>query len=473
MVRSSAGGASNNEVKFLIVNPAAQQWRVAHWKSPPLRTRIFRYSMLSSLCVAAAMPPGVQTTILDEETEPVDFDTDADLIGISFMTFMAPRAYEIADEFRRRGKPVILGGYHPSSIPGEALEHADAVCVGEAEPVMARVIDDLRNHSLRGVYENGYADLSGLHIPDRRLIRGGVYAAVDAIQATRGCPHGCTFCSITSFFHQRFRSRPVESVIEELRGLRRRILFLDDNLTSNPEFARELFARMIPLHKHWFSQCSVTIAEDPQLLRLAAASGCKGLFIGFESLDQDNLHDWSKTFTHASDYRRAIAKLHGAGIGVYAGIVLGHDHDTPATFRRTLEFLLENSVDVLQATILTPFPNTPLYREMQEQGRIVDRDWGHYDFRHVVFEPLHMSPQTLQDGHDWLVAKFYSRRAILHRLLGERSYMGASTILKVTTSLNVGYRMRLKVDGTWNRRDSSVEFEACDREAMTPPSAAG
>lgn len=451
MITSRDGAGVDGKIKFLLINPAAKQWRAAEWKSPPLRTRIFRYAMLSSLSVAASMPENVLTRIVDEETEPVDFDTDADLIGISFMTFNAPRAYEIADTFRlQKGKPVILGGYHPSCLPEEAIRHADAVCIGEAEPVMPQLIRDFQNHCVQHFYSNGLADLALLRIPDRGLLRQGLYAAVDAIQATRGCPQACTFCSITSFFHHRFRTRPVESVIEELRSLGKRILFLDDNLTADADYAKDLFAHMIPLRKHWFSQCSVTIADDQELLDLAAASGCKGLFIGFESLEQKNLTAWKKVFTRASDYRRAIDRLHEAGIGVYAGIVLGHDHDTPESFKRTLEFLQESRIDALQATILTPFPNTPLFKDLERQGRIIDWDWAHYDFRHVVFEPLQMSRQMLQAGHDWVLGNFFSAGSVLRRIIGQWSYLELSTIARVTIPLNIGYRMRLKTDGTWD-----------------------
>jgi radical SAM superfamily enzyme YgiQ (UPF0313 family) len=206
------------------------------------------------------------------------------------------------------------------------------------------------------------------------------------------------------------------------------------------------------------------------LLDLAVASGCQGLFIGFESLDQNNLTDWKKTFTRASDYRRAIDKLHAKGMAVYAGIVFGHDHDTSATFRRTLEFLYESRIDALQATILTPFPNTPLFKEMERQGRIITRDWSKYDFRHVVFEPLHMSRQTLQAGHDWTLAHFYSLRSLLRRFTGELSYLDPRMIGKVTVPLNIGYRLRLKTDGTWARHATIPSGNPAAPRNAAPPS---
>lgn len=446
---------SSRSLRFLLVNPAAPQWRVKPGIRPSPVTRIFRFSMLSSLAVAAAMPEGVETRILDEEVEPLDLEERADLVGISFMTFNAPRAYEIADAFRRKGRPVVLGGYHPTFRPEEARQHADAVCVGEAEANVERLVGDFLAGRLRPLYDEGPADLSGLRRPNRTLVPRGRYAWVDAIQATRGCPHGCTFCSISSFFGRRFRTRPVDDVVDELRGLGPRILFLDDNLTVDADYSRELFARMIPLGKRWYSQSSVALADDPGLLELAVKSGCRGVFVGFESVSQDGLTALGKEFARVRDYRRAVERFHDAGVGVQAGIVLGHDADGPGVFRETLDFLVEARLDALQATVLTPFPGTPIFAEMEAAGRIVDRDWSHYDFRHVVFEPKQMSRETLQTGHDWLLARFYSLRAVAGRLLGEISYLGADTILGATVPLNLGYRVRLRKDRTW-RRDGAV-----------------
>jgi radical SAM superfamily enzyme YgiQ (UPF0313 family) len=437
-------------IKFLLINPAAPQWRVPPGTSPPLATRIFRFSMLSSLYVAAAMPRSVETRLLDEEVEPVDFDSDADLVGISSMTFNAPRAYEIADRFRlEKRKTVILGGYHPTFVPHEALAHADAVCMGEAEPNMPYLVEDYLSGRLKRTYSRGPADLGSLRPLNRGLLRHDRYAWADAMQATRGCRHQCTFCSITSFFDHKFRARPIEDVTDELRQLGKRILFMDDNLITQRDYASQLFSRMIPLKRRWYSQCGIAIADDEALLALAVRSGCGGLFIGLESLSQNNLRAWRKSHSRARDYRRAIARLHDAGIAVYAGIVFGYDWDTPEVFAATLEFLLDSRVDALQATILTPFPGTPLFQSMEREGRIVDRDWSHYDFRHVVFEPRGMSPHALQAGHDWVLSNFYSSPQVISRILHQIRYLPLSTILIASAPLNYGYRRRLKTDGTW------------------------
>jgi len=438
-------------LKCLLINPTAPHWRVDNGGPPKPSTRVFRFSMLSSLSVAAAMPSYVETKIIDEDVEPINFDTDADLIGISFMTYNAPRAYEIADKFQNeKKKAVILGGYHPTFLPKEAIQHANAICIGEAEDNVPRMIADFAAGKLKPFYESDPVDLRGLPIPNRNLIKKSAYITPDAIQATRGCPNRCKFCSISSFFKHIFRVRPVDEVIEELKTLSRNILFMDDNIIANTEYARELFLKMTPLRKIWFSQCSVGIADNEELLRLASASGCRGMFIGLESISQNNLAECNKNFNRASEYHRAIEKIHSKGIGVFAGIVFGMDGDTPEVFKKTLNFLYESKVDTLQATILTPFPGTKLFTEMQSQGRIMDKNWSNYDFSHVVFEPRNMTPEMLKKGHDWVLKEFYSRGSVFLRLWRAFGYLSPWIIFKGVAPLNLSYRSRLEADGTFN-----------------------
>ena len=207
-------------LKFLLIKPATPEWRLSDEATSAGRTQMFRFSMLSSLYVAAAMPPNVETRILDEEVEPINYNQDADLVGLSFMTCSAPRAYQIAARFRKeKHTPVIAGGYHPTFLPEEALQHVDAVCIGEAETVAPRIIEDFLAGSLKPIYRAKPAPLDGLPVPDRSLIRKGAYALVDTVQATRGCPHSCSFCSISAFYQHSFRVRPVDEVIEELKAL--------------------------------------------------------------------------------------------------------------------------------------------------------------------------------------------------------------------------------------------------------------
>jgi radical SAM superfamily enzyme YgiQ (UPF0313 family) len=438
-------------MRFLLINPSSSLWR-ARRPGRPRGRRVFRFSMLPSLQVAAVMPAGVETRIVDEDIEPVDFDADVDLVGISFMTFNAPRAYEIADRFRQeRGIPVIAGGYHPTFLPEEAIRHVDAVCVGEAERNLPRMMADFATGRMEQMYRSEPIDLARLPVPDRSLLRARAYVTPDVLQATRGCPYRCKFCSVAAFHGFRIRTRPVEEVIAELETLGRSVVFMDDNIIGDREYALALFEAMIPLGKRWFSQCGIGIAADHELLTLAVRSGCRGLFIGFESVAQENLNAWQKRTNRAADYTRLVMTLHQAGIGVYAGFVFGSDWDSPAIFPATLEFLLNANVDALQATRLTPFPGTALFDEMERAGRIVDRDWSHYNFAHVVFAPLHMSPETLDRGTAWVLRHFYARRRVARRWWRQLRYLSTTAFTHVSVPLNLAYRHRLSQDGTFAR----------------------
>lgn len=405
--------------------------------------------MLPSLYVAASMPAYVNTRIIDEDIEPVNFDTDADLIGVSFMTYNAPRAYEIADQFRAQGKSVIFGGYHPTFMPDEAIQHADSICLGEAELNIPRMIDDYQANRLERFYKSELVNLDTLPILNRSLINKKAYFISNVLQATRGCHHRCTFCSVAPFHQYKIRNRPIGKVLEELKSMGRYILFMDDNLTLDREYAKELFTQMIPLKKRWFSQCGVGITEDDELLHLLGKSGCRGLFIGFESLSQKSLGAWKKHCNRKRDYLEVVRKLHKKGIAICAAFVFGCDEDDRDVFATTLDFLLEANVETIQSTRLTPFPGTPLFEQMKSEGRIIDKDWSHYDFFHVVYQPLYMDPETLNLGTAWLQKEFYSYKNISRRIRKAIAYLSPDTILRVVLPVNLGYRYKLSSYGAF------------------------
>ncbi|MEN8118578.1 MAG: radical SAM protein, partial [Bacteroidota bacterium] len=440
---------SSENLKFDLINPTSPLWRVKA-NQRPRNSSVFRFSMLPSLYVAASMPPNVEPRIIDEDVEPVDFNTDADLIGLSFMTYNAPRAYEIADRFRALGKPVIFGGYHPTFMPDEAIQHADSICLGESEINIPIMIDDFMNGGLQQFYKSELVDLEKLPTLNRNLLRHNAYVTTNAMQATRGCVYKCEFCSVAAFNRYKIRTRPIGQVIEELKGLGRHVLFMDDNIGLNREYARELFTAMIPLKKRWFSQCGIKIAEDEEMLRLAYESGCRGLFIGFESLSQDSLIAWKKHCNRRTDYLSAAKAIHKAGIGIFAGFVFGGDNDSPDVFATTLDFLMEANIEVLQSTRLTPFPGTPLFDKMDKEGRIVTKDWSHYDFFHVVHKPMKMDAQTLHHGLAWLQHRFYGYKSIMQRVRKAYSYLDAGSVTKVMLPLNLGYRIKLSAYGAFN-----------------------
>jgi radical SAM superfamily enzyme YgiQ (UPF0313 family) len=238
-------------------------------------------------------------------------------------------------------------------------------------------------------------------------------------------------------------------VLEELKGLGRYVLFMDDNITLDREYIKELFSEMIPLKKIWVSQCAIGIAEDDELLHLAARSGCRGLFIGFESLSKKTLGAWKKYSNKKSDYVKAVRNLHSKGIAICAGFVFGGDDEGPDIFRNTLDFLLETNIDALQATRLTPFPGTPLFKSMDREGRIIDKDWSHYDFFHVVHNPRNMDVETLHNGTAWLQQQFYSKMNIVRRLGKALSYLNPNILARTILPVNLGYRHKLAAYGVF------------------------
>lgn len=440
--------AIKEKVKFLLINPTSPLWKV-EGNQKPKNSNVFRFSMLPSLYVAASMPDFVETKVIDEDVEPVDFNTDADLIGVSFMTYNAPRAYQLGDKFRAMGKKVVFGGYHPTFLPEEAIQHADAICIGEAENNIPHIIDDFLKGKLKPFYENELVDLSLLPVPDRKLLKGNSYITVNAMQATRGCFNRCEFCSVAAFNRYKVRTRPVGKVIDEMRGLGKYVLYMDDNITLDKVYAKELFKAMIPLKRFWFSQCSVSITNDEELLDLAVKSGCRGLFLGFESLSERSLDSWNKKCNRKMDYHEVVRKLHNRGIAIFAAFVFGSDEDGPDVFENTLDFLLDTNVDTLQSTRLTPFPGTPLFNKLDKEGRIFDKNWSHYDFFHVVHRPLNMSVEALHRGTAWLQGQFYSYKNIMRRLARSATYMDPGIYIRTVVPLNFGYRTKLSAYGAF------------------------
>ncbi|MCX5797092.1 MAG: radical SAM protein [Elusimicrobia bacterium] len=406
-------------MKILLILPAAEKYRVLPGQEPP-RRKMLRFSVLGLTTVAALTPPEHEVRLCDENVETLDLDSDADVVGITLMTGLAPRAYELAAEFRRRGKITVAGGFHPTLLPREAMEHFDIVVAGEAEGAWPVVLQDIERGSWRKLYKaESKPDLAGVPMPRRGLIEKNSrrYATIHAVQTGRGCNHTCRFCSITAFFDHSHRSRPLEAVLAELATVPKDFMFVDDNIIADPDYAKRLFRAMAPLAKRWVTQCSIKIADDPELLALARAAGCQGLFVGIESTDPAALAVMQKDFNDPAGYVRRVRRIRAAGIGVEAGIIVGLDTDDVTVFERTLKFLQETPFDALQLAILTPQPGTPLYEEFEAAGRIQDRDWGNYDYRHAVIEPKRMSAAELQAGADWLYAQFYRWDRVLWRAL--------------------------------------------------------
>lgn len=397
-------------MKILLVLPAAERVRVTPDSSEVPRRNMLRFSILPLTTVAALTPREHEVAICDENVQALDFYAEVDVVGITFMTALAPRAYEIARAFRTRGIKVVAGGFHPTFMPEEAAQHFDAVVVGEAEGSWPWVLEDIASNRLQRIYRRpAPCDPEEMPIPRRELTAGTAshYVTTNAVQTGRGCRHGCRYCSITAFYRQTHRSRPLAKVIEEIRSLSRSFMFVDDNIIADREYARRLFNALIPLRKMWVAQCSLEIAGDATLLALARRAGCVGLFIGLETLSEENLAAVDKGFNGSAGYRDRIAAIRRSGIGIVAGIIVGMDGDDKGVFERMLRFLRRTGIDAVQVNIMTPLPGTPLFEEMRRRGRILDADWSHYDFRHCVIRPERMTERQLQDGADWLYSQFY------------------------------------------------------------------
>ncbi len=430
-------------MNILLIAPASGRWHQVG-KRKYFNGKTFRFSMLSLLSVAAESPPNVNLRIIDEQVDEIPWDDPYDLIGITCMTATAIRAYEIADRFRKRCIPVVLGGIHPTFCPEEAGQHADAIVLGEAEGIWPEVVSDARKRCLKRFYYNNHLPaLKGLRHPPRHLLAGNKYKTIHAAQATRGCPNRCDFCSVSAFYQATQRKRPIKEVVAEITNIPSRFfIFIDDNLTADKEYASQLFRSLIPLGKRWVTQATMDIAEDLKFVRLAAKAGCVGVFIGIETFSERNLEAVNKGFNRVGKYREAIATLHSHGIGVEAGIVFGFDHDDPQVFDRTLKMMDKIKIDAAQISIFTPLPGTSRFNSMK--NRIIDFDWSRYDFHHAVFQPENMSEEDLKDGHDWITQRFYSPGRIIRRAW---RYMwrpkGLSTLLFLI-GVNLAYYGRVR-----------------------------
>jgi radical SAM superfamily enzyme YgiQ (UPF0313 family) len=394
--------------------------------------------------VAALTPPDVEVSLIDESVMDIDFQKDIDLVGIAAATATASRAYQIADIFRARGVKVVLGGIHPTALPEEASEHADAVLIGEAEGVWPRLVQDFKANKLQKVYgQNKWPSLTGLPVPRRELFSKAAYWFPDTISTTRGCPYSCSFCTVTSFFGHTYRCRPIAEVLKEIEALKnnRIIGFIDDNIVGNPKYAKELFRALIPYKIKWGGQASVTIAKDEELLKLAAESGCFWLLIGFESLSAANLAAVNKTINVVDEYEQTITKIHKHGISIHGFFIFGFDDDDEGVFERTVRFAQKMHLESAQFEILTPYPGTALYESLDKAGRIISKDWSQYGYD-VPFKPKVLSRDILLKGRLWAHHQFYSIPSIWNRIgIRHRD-------LKLLWVMNLSYRARKRKRGS-------------------------
>jgi radical SAM superfamily enzyme YgiQ (UPF0313 family) len=371
--------------------------------------------------IAGLTPPGVDVTFYDDRMEAIPFDETTDLVALSVETYTARRAYQIASEYRRRGVPVVMGGFHATLCPEEVAEWADAVVIGEAEEIWPRVLQDADSGTLQVYYRvNGRVERGGARV-DRSIFRGKRYLPLGLVEATRGCRFNCEFCAIQTVFQRTHTFRPMEDLLAEVEEVRDRALvfFVDDNIAGDLQRGKEMLRALIPMKIRWVSQMSIDAAHDEEYLALLRESGCQGVLIGFESLSPGNLRSMGKGFNLGNGgYEVALANLARFGIRLYGTFVFGYDEDTPSSFLDTARFAMDGGFYIAAFNHLTPFPGTPLYRRLQMEGRLLfDRWWldPRYGYNMLPFQPAHMSPEEVERGCLEARRVFYRWGSVLRR----------------------------------------------------------
>jgi radical SAM superfamily enzyme YgiQ (UPF0313 family) len=393
----------------------------------PLYLNRALYSPLAGLlAVASAIPRARGEVVLtDENIEPIDFEMQTDLVGISAMTSYVQRGYEIADAFRARGVPVVMGGVHPSFMPQEALRHCDAVVVGEAELVLEKLLDDLEQGRMRGIYRaERLHPMTGLPTPRYDLIKRNRYLNSTFVQTARGCSQGCTFCTEPLMNGLKVRYRPVDEVIREVESCGSRTITINDaDFFSTAERPKEVMRALKGRGLHWQAGVTSRIAQDDHMLELAAESGCTLLSIGFESISRDTLKSVHKHVNRPESFAALVEKIHAHGIMVIGLFMFGFDSDDLSVFEETARFSIAADYDAAAYSILTPYPGTLTWYEMKKAGRIVSYDWDKYDQDNVVIRPARMTGEQLRRGTMVAHERFYGVSSLARRfpLRGSRS----------------------------------------------------
>ncbi len=382
------------------------------WKMEPLPAAL----------LSALLPVEVERSFFDDRLEPIDYEKPTDLVAISVETYTARRAYQIASEYRRRGVPVVMGGFHATLCADEVARFADSVVVGEAEEVFPRLIDDYRHGRPERFYRASRRPDPSLATPDRTIFRGKRYLPIHLLEFARGCRFRCEFCAVQAFHSATQTHRRLDPVLAELARIRRPgrlVFFIDDNIVSDLEAAKELMRALIPLKVRWVSQASINVAFDDEALALMKRSGCQGVLVGFESLDGSTLRQMNKGFnTSHGGPPAALARFRAHGLRIYGTFVFGYDHDTAETFTETLEFAQEQGLFIAAFNHITPFPGTPLYTRLEREGRLLDSPWwlsASYRYGMVPFEPAKLAPEELAERCVETRRRFYGWKSIGRR----------------------------------------------------------
>lgn len=402
-------------MKILLVQP------FAGYKSPNLvmnlSARLPSFPNLTLQQLAGICPKEYEVEAIDENRgNKINFDKEYDIVAISCRTATTPRTYNIADEFRKKGVPVILGGYHPSALPEEAKQHADAVVIGEAEISLPQALNDLKQGKLKPYYKSGLVDPK--LIPPARRDVIDYLLSIAAIEATRGCPISCDFCFVHKVKGRKYRKRPIENVIKEIKSIKQKnLIFFDSSLTIDPKYTKILFKNMIDLNKHFSCYGNVNVlVKDEEFLKLASEAGCTSWCIGFESISQNVIHTMGKTTNKVKEYISAVKKIRDYNMNVTGSFIFGFDDDVLSTFKDTMKMIDKLDIDVGCFNILTPFPGTPLFERLKKENRITTFDWACYTCADAVFMPKHMTQKELYEETIWALKKFYSVMPTVKRI---------------------------------------------------------
>jgi len=431
-------------MKILFILPAIGKKKgekyIGTWKMEPLTIAV----------LSALTPPHVGRTFFDDRIELIDYSAPADLVVVTLETYTARRGYEIAEKFRARGIPVVVGGYHATLLPKEAQEHADCVVTGNAETVWGKLLEDFERGALQERY-HGEVSYTAV-LPDRTIFSGKKYLPVGLVETGRGCNHDCSFCAITSYYGCRYHPRPVADVLADLARSPFRYHFLvDDNLMANRRHLDALLEGITPMKKKWAGQGTLSMAKDPALLKRMKESGCELILIGFESLNEGNLRQMNKSWESALGERdELVQRIHDAGIGIYATFVFGFDSDTEETFARTMEFAKKHRFYTAAFNHLLPFPGTPIYQSLKEEGRLLwDKWWlrDDYNYGELAFHPIGMSAQKMSAMCRDARREFAGPATVLRRGLAS---MGRSSPLMWSLFWAMNLRLGKEVDEKMN-----------------------
>lgn len=395
------------------------------------------------------VPKNWEVEVALEVIDNVDFDSDADLIGIGGMGHAIFRGFDIADEFRKKGKIVFFGGYMASMIPDIVLHHADSLIIGDAEVSLPELLSDFeRTGSVKKMYENPITNISHLPVPNYEILTDKKIGDMLPVQAGRGCNHTCSFCSIACLYKGKHMARPVDDVVRDIKKIKslgyKKFYIIDDNLVANPAYLRELCAKIKPLHMKWSSQCTMNLARDKELLKIVADAGCEILSMGIESISQEGLDRLNKKWLRVNDHEELIKNFSDAGIMVSAEMMIGTDGDTVEGIKKTFDFIQKVKLPLVRVYILTPIPSTSMYDELKNSQRLIHEDYSKYTASQCVHYPEKITPDALNETYNWMNQHVFSLKSIFSRTLGSKNFLRHPGIYLFAFFVNLHYRSYVK-----------------------------